>query len=493
MNQENKKIEYFDGVFLHPSLDVKNGIFILGFRFISKDRTPKNIFVVSTERGISLYQDDNFEFEGKRYFIETKGRLLARIEEKWNLEDLMNFIENYNSGKVGTPSIKEIFKRIKDLLKKYVELEIEEDYSLVSAWIIGTYLFPVFSAYPFLHIKAPKGSGKTQFLNFLKQICFNGVKAKPTMPALSDTVDSLRGTYLIDQADLLKRRGNEELVDILTDSYKKEGGKRRLRISQKGGGWKTEEQEVYSPKAFASVGELPEDLADRCITIPLIKSGKNFPEPSEENENWKEIRGELYKMALANFSLFKSIYEGLKVDYRQNSVIVGRKLELWLSIETILKFCVEEMELGQIKKIFEQLYEYTEYEPTELEKAVINTVYEMIKEGEKSEIYSGTSEIREKIDETNEDVWGDKLLSTHQKKIKIGKIIQKFNLPTKKERKNKGMVYLFQKEKVEKVKTLYCKDANDTSHPSLLLKDSLNLTGKTAKDSEGSENLNTSL
>jgi hypothetical protein len=490
MNQQNKRIECFDGVFLHPSLDVKNGIFISGFRFISKDRTPKNIFVVSTEREINLYQDDNFEFEGKRYFVETKGRLLARIEEKWNLEDLINFMENYNSGKVGTPSIKEVFKRIKELLKKYVELEVAEDYFLVSTWIIGTYLFPVFSAYPFLHIKAPKGSGKTQCLNFLKQVCFNGVKAKPTLSALSDTVDSLRGTYLIDQADLLKRRGNEELVDILTDSYKKEGGKRRIRIPQRGGGWKTIEQDTYSPKAFASVGELPEDLADRCITIPLIKSRKNFPEPSEENENWKKIRGELYKTALTNFSLIKCTYEDFKVNYRQNSVIIGRDLELWLPMETILKYCVEETELNQIRERFKQLYGYTEYEPDELEKAVIETVYKMLDEEGKDEILLRPPEIREKIDE---DIWEDKLLKTHQKDIKIGQIIRKFNLSTEKKKTNKGVAYLFQKEKVEKIKNLYSKDTNETSHFSPSPENLKILTEKGTKNSEESENLNTLL
>jgi hypothetical protein len=467
MNKQSKKIEYFDGVFLHPSLDVKNGIFILGFRFISKDRTTKNIFVVSTEKGIRFSQDDNFEFEGKRYFIETKGRLLVRIEEKWNLEDLMNFIENYNSGKAETPSIKEIFERMKELLKKYVELEIEEDYSLTSAWIIGTYFFPIFSAYPFLHIKAPKGSGKTQFLNFLKQVCFNGVKAKPTTSALSDTVDSLRGTYLIDQADLLKRRGNEELVDILTDSYKKEGGKRRIRFPGKRGGWKTIEEETYSPKAFASVGELPEDLADRCITIPLIKSEKNFPEPSEENENWKEIRGELYKLALTNFSFLKSKYEVLKVIYRQSSSIVGRDFELWLPIEAILKDIIEDTELTQIKKRFKQLYGYTEYEPTELEKGIIETIYEMVKTTEEGKVILKPSDIREELDE---EIWEDKLLKNRQKDIKIGQIIRKFNLSTEKKRTNKGIAYLFQKEKVEKIRNLYCKNKTDISHSSLFAK-----------------------
>jgi hypothetical protein len=488
MNQQSKKIEYFDGVFLHPSLDVKNGIFILGFRFISKDRTPKNIFVVSTEKGISLCQDDNFEFEGKRYFIETKGRLLARIEEKWNLKDLMDFIENYNSAKAKTPSIKEIFERMKELLKKYVELEIEEDYSLISAWIIGTYLFPIFSAYPFLHIKAPKGSGKTQCLNFLEQVCFNAVKAKPTFSAFSDTVDSLRGTYLIDQADLLKRRGNEELVDILTDSYKKEGGKRRLRISQKGGSWKTEEQEVYSPKAFASVGELPEDLADRCITIPLIKSGKNFPEPSEENENWKEIRGELYKVLLAKFSVIKSTYEILNVQYRQNSKIVGRNLELWLPLETILKHCVKEDEKEKIQKRYAQLYGYTEYEPNELEKEVIEVIYKSFNDNEKIKLRP--PEIREEIqDENFWEFWKDRDSTPHQKDIAIGFIIKKFNLSSEKKNTNKGVVYLFEREKVSKIRNLYCKPEENAPDSPLLSENNEN----SVKNDEELWNPNSSL
>ena len=289
------KIECFRGEFLHPSLDVKNNVAILGFRFIAKDLKEKEIFITAMGENIAIHQDNHFEFEDKRYFIETKGRLLARIEERWDLENLLAFIEGYNSAKLNALYLEKIFEEIKRLSKKYIELEKEEDYSLITSWIIGTYLFPIFSAYPFLHVKAPKQSGKSQCLNFLKQICFNAVKAKPSLPALSDTVDSLRGTYLIDQADVLKRKGSEELVEILTDSYKKEGGKRRIRFSEKRGGWKTIEQETYSPKAFASVGELPEDLADRCLTIPLIKSRKNFPEPSEESENWKEIRGNLYK------------------------------------------------------------------------------------------------------------------------------------------------------------------------------------------------------
>lgn len=477
MNQKNNKIEYFKGEFLHPSLDIKNDILCLGFRFISKDLKEEEIFIIATKEGIQLIKNDHFDLEEKRYFIEIRGRLLSRIEEKWNLKELNNFIEDYNSGKLTGLSLKEVFEKIKVLFKKYMELEREEDYDLITAWVIGSYFFPIFSTFPFLNIKAPKGSGKTQCLNFLNQVCFNAAKAKPSLAALCDTVDSLRGTYLIDQADLLRRRGNEELLEILTDSYKK-GGKRRMRFPEKRGGWRTIEQETYSPKAFASIGQLPEDLADRCLIIPLLKSGRNFPEPNEENEDWKQIRGELYQTLLTNFSVIKDTYDILKIHYRMNSKIIGRDLELWLPLETILKFCIPEEGVDGVRKRFSQLYGYTDYEPSELEKTVIKTINGFFDEREKNEILLSPSEIREIIEE---EVWEDKLLRACQKDIKIGYIIKKFNLSTEKKRTNKGVAYLFQKEKVKKIKNLYCKEPENITHSTLLPENSAILIEKGRK------------
>lgn len=284
-------------------------------------------------------------------------------------------------------------------------------------------------------------------------------------------MDSLRGTYLIDQADLLKRKGNEELVDILTDSYKKEGGKRRIMIPTKKG-WKTTEKETYAPKAFASIGELPEDLADRCLIIPLIKSQKNFPQPSSENENWKEIRGKFYKVLFTNFSVIKSNYEVLNVQYRRNSKIIGRELELWLPLEAILKFCIDsEEKLAQIWQRFRQNYTYSEYEPSDLEKAVIEAVDSFLKENEKEEIELKPSDIRERIEE---NVWINKFLTGHQKDIRIGYIIKKFNLSTEKRKRSYGITYLFQREKVEKIKNLYTQAEKNTSNSSLLLETNKN-------------------
>jgi hypothetical protein len=195
-------------------------------------------------------------------------------------------------------------------------LETASDSAIVAAWAIGTYFFPLFSAYPFLHVKAPKGSGKSQCLTLLLQVCCNAIKARPTFAALSDTVDALRGTYLIDQADALSRRQHEDLLDILTDSYKRGGGKRRLRVQDKRGQWRTVEQETYSPKTFASIKDLPEDLRDRCLIVPLIRSQQNFLAPDEDTEDWKTIRGHLYRLLLTEHTTVANVYAIRKREYK---------------------------------------------------------------------------------------------------------------------------------------------------------------------------------
>ena len=123
-------------------------------------------------------------------------------------------------------------------------------------------------------------------------------------------------------------------------------------------------------------------------------------------------------------------------------------------------------------------------------KDLLFTIYELFNKEGKSEIFLRPPEIREKIDE---DIWEDKSLNNHQKDIKIGQIIRKFNISTEKKRTNKGVAYLFQKEKVEKIKNLYCKEPDNTSHFSLLVKSHEILTENTEKNSEKLINLDTSL
>ena len=450
--QTGAKLTAFDGELLHPSLDIKNEVLVIGFRYRSSPKEEKEIFVVAREGGIEAVDGESVTINDKLYYFEKRGRKLVRIDEKWGMIELQKFLENYAALKEVEPSSKELFEEIVDTGKRYVELEQEIDYWLLAAWILGTYFYPIFYAYPFLHIKAPKRSGKSQSLNLLGQLCFNAIKARPSLPALSDTVDSLRGTYLIDQADALGRKGTEELLDILADSYKKSGGKRRVINFDKKHGRETLEFETYSPKAFASIRELPEDLRDRCLVVPLIRSQNNFLDPDDSNDNWKEKRGKIYKFLLCNYETVSSTYTVKKIGYRNSKEILGRSLELWLPFEVIMECLEVRDKIAEAKKRFLAQYGFTEYEPSELEEEVVKAILSALQEAQEAVLSPvGISELlpAELFDS------GD---TPKQRAAKVGWAIKKFNLSSeKKPRTKEGVRYLFQKIKVEGIYKSYFK------------------------------------
>lgn len=459
--KQDNQLETFDGEFLHPSLDIKSGILVLGFRYRAKSQEEKEIFVVVNNRVIQMVEGDSFKIKEQLYCFEKRVRKLARIEEKWSVFALQQFFKDYAAIKP-TATPRDVFDKLLTLAKKYIELEQEQevDYYLLTAWIIGTYFYPAFYVYPFLHIKAPKRSGKSQCLNFLTQLCFNAVKARPSLPALSDTVDSLRGTYLIDQADALGRKGSEDLLDILADSYKKSGGKRRVINFDKRKGREILEFETYSPKAFASVKELPEDLRDRCLIMPLIRSQKNFPDPDDNNENWREVRGEIYQVQMTNYDFVSSIYAIKKVEYSISQEILGRSLELWLPFEVILGCFGVDEKITEAKRRFLAQYGFTEYEPSELEEEVIKTILNQLQD--KADAILTPKEISELIDPETFSPSD----TTKQRAAKVGWAIRKFNLSSEKKSRTKdGMRYLFQKSKVEGIYQSYFKISVEPTLP----------------------------
>lgn len=450
------QFETFDGELLHPSLDIKNGVLVLGFRYRATAQQEKEIFVVVDGHNIQAIEADSFNIKDKLYCLEKRSRKLMRIEDRWNIGELKDFINTYAEFKAETLKPTELFSELVDLAKRHIELETDIDYDLLIAWILGTYFYPVFSAYPFLHIKAPKRSGKSQCLNFLRQLCFNAIKARPSLAALGDTVDALRGTYLIDQADSLERKGGEDLLEILTDSYKKGGGQRRIVGFDKNKRREVLEYETYCPKAFASIRELPEDLRDRCIAISLMRSQKNFPDPDDSLFNWQKIRGKIYQFLIANYDSAEVNHSVKKIDYRQKQEKVGRSLELWLPFEIMLECCGQQDKIQEAWKRFSSQYGFSEYEPDELEEAVIRVILAQLEV--KTEATLSPKEIAELID-GEFFTTGD---TPKQKAAKVGWAIKKFNLASeKKPRTKNGVCYLFVKDKVDGVFASYFKNLTE--------------------------------
>lgn len=446
--------DYNEAKTFHPSLDIKDDTLVLGFRRKKEDGKEEDIYLIKTDRylttteKVDFYDDDN-----NLICIDKKKRLLAKLSQKWGVDNLNKLFENPPSTDNIQVSGIEIYNKIKDNLRKYIELENEADYIILPAWIMGTYYFPSFSAFPYIHIKAPKASGKSQCLNFILQTAFNAIKARASLPALRDTVDSMRGTYIMDQADSLHRNNMEDFLDVLTDSYKRGGGGIRKMIATKNA-WNVEEFDAYGPKAFGSISQLPEDLRDRCIVTPLIRSKKNHPQIEEEDTLWKEIRGDLYLFLIDNFQYVSTVYKFKIRQYRENKGVLGRQLELWLPIETVLSVVgVSEEDLEIAKKRFLSRYEFASYQASDIEGAVINTIIFLMKEDEEKMLRP-----KDIVEEIDSDLFDEEkeLMGKKQKASIVGRAINKFNLAIKKlNRDGQGERYLFNKTHLLKIHNSY--------------------------------------
>ena len=455
-------IEGFDGLVLHPSLDLQQDVLSLGFRVRGKDRKIQNVIVVVHAGRIEIAREDTIEIAEKNISFDLKGRFLQHIEERWSLARLNKIITDYRSGKSLSSRPSEVLSNIISKLKHFIQLESELDYVLIAAWSIGTYFYPAFSAYPFLNPHAPKKSGKSQLLNVLQQICFNARKARPTPAALGDIVDSLRGTYLIDQAELLWRKGNEDLCDLLTDSYKRNGGKRLIIMYDKDKQRSPKEFDTYCPKAIASTGDIPPDLRDRLLPIRLLRSDRNFPDPDEAGD-WGVIRDHLYSMLILEFVNLRTIYEVLKMQYRHSHEIIGRQLELWLPIEAVLTLTGTEKSLVLgVRAHFLQLYSTNEDEPSDLESAVMRFLLESFPNGHDAHQMS-PKEIATAIDQ---DVFPSRIETDRQRATNVGRVLHKYNLFTDEMRIGNGKVYKFVKEHVGRVCRQYLGEGEHTEHTS---------------------------
>lgn len=233
-------------------------------------------------------------------------------------------------------------------IQELVSFEDDRWYSLLSLWVMGTYLFPAFPTFPYLHITGPKGSGKTKLLDIFEVVTFNGHKMlDPTSAVIFRTVQAFRPTLLVDEVEGMSHDEFKEIRGIINAGYKKGGTVSRCE----GPNYQLKEYEVYSPKVLAGIKGLGDVLEDRCISLvmlrpPLGDSRQNQPVKLEDPA-WGLIREGFINLTLK--------YSGklLELLKDQNSLeklipdwLNARDRELWFSL-VLLADQVDKWELKE--------------------------------------------------------------------------------------------------------------------------------------------------
>jgi hypothetical protein len=124
-----------------------------------------------------------------------------------------------------------------------------------------------------------------------------------TAAVLTRKVDALTPTLLLDETDQAFKRDKEygaAIQGVLNEGYRKRGVY-SLCIPTKGGGWDFADLKVFSPKAFAGIGKLPDTIASRSIPIRLKRrTASEQVEEKYEEELWE--RAEPFHEALRSWA-----------------------------------------------------------------------------------------------------------------------------------------------------------------------------------------------
>ncbi len=366
-----------DTILLHPSYHQGPDFMSLGFKINTVEEGKphvKDVFFVSTGDGIEVYNTPLVTIKGQKCLYNLKGRTLLSLGDKWPSDRADAFRKN------PTPP-EGVYESIKMVLRNFVEFQDDEAYGTIAAWIIATYFNRIFYAFPYLHFYGKKTVGKSRVLNVLKQTSFNAIKIKGvTEASLGDTMDGIRGTLFIDQAEMLSRPEFMPLVALLADGYTQGGGNRRV-IDNTSRGRTLREFESYGPKGFASIRDIDEDLKDRCIQIIMVKAFKDYEVPYDYLPIWGTLRDSLYRLALMKWREVESIYQTSGGD------MTLRVRELWKPLDTILTLeGVDEDEHKKIKKFFLLSMDETQAGLSEYEERIISTIKTLLEGKEKEEI-----------------------------------------------------------------------------------------------------------
>ncbi len=357
----------------HPSYEVHAQFISLGFKeTVLEQNKPqqRNIYLVGTGDTFKLYDSGIVDMGEKRIVFDERERVLVTLNDRWRKESLHTFINN-------PQPLEGVYEELKIVIKQYVDFQKEPMYGLMAAWIIGTYFHRCFHAFPFLFLYGKKQSGKSRTLDLLERLSFNAMKIKGvSVPSMTDSIDGIRGTFIMDQAEALSQKQNVELLGILADSYTPGGGKRRVvNITNKRRSLL--EFETYSPKAFASIQEIDADLKDRCIEIVMIRADREYDYPEPFLPIWADLRDRLYRLLLTKWHDTRLIYQTAGLGMK------NRIKELWKPIDTILLLeNVPEPEKNSIRAAFLESMVETQSGLTELEEKLIQTLLPMLKDSE---------------------------------------------------------------------------------------------------------------
>ena len=184
-----------------------------------------------------------------------------------------------------TSDLADLLEKVVRTLRRFVLLN-EHQTTAIALWIAHTHAFEAAECTPYLSINSvEKQSGKTRLLEVLEfLVAYPWLTARTNAVALKNKIAAVRPTVLLDESDTAFKSDKEyaeALRGVLNSGYRKRGVySTSVKVN---GNWVNKDFSTFSPKAIAGIGQLPDTVQDRSISIVMRRAA-----PSEKVEAFRE-------------------------------------------------------------------------------------------------------------------------------------------------------------------------------------------------------------
>lgn len=184
----------------------------------------------------------------------------------------------------------QIIDEIIRYLNKYIVLS-EEWLELTAYYVLLTWVYDRFSVAPYIHVYGDSGSGKTNYMMKVCNICYRGIiMGSVRAAALYRTVDLYKGTLGMDEQNWEGRQDEDSgrIMDVLLNGYKRGLPVWVTNTSKKD--FLPQGFECYGPKILVSIKPFKKEaLKNRCISINMTSSYLLDPDKAKEEHSDTEV------------------------------------------------------------------------------------------------------------------------------------------------------------------------------------------------------------
>ena len=164
------------------------------------------------------------------------------------------------------PGNEPIIPKIIAFIRKYADVPPEWE-NVAALYVLMSWVYDRFTAVPYIRYLGESGTGKTRMLEILAAICNRSLlfTGNVTGAALFRSIDDVRGTLVVDEADLQSSEAWSDIVKVLNSGYTHDGNVLRC---DKDRGFKLVSFCTFGPKVLGTREKFSDDaLENRCITF----------------------------------------------------------------------------------------------------------------------------------------------------------------------------------------------------------------------------------